>query len=188
MHRIPALEEDITKKLRQQLSLAAFIPKTGQIIGVVINEAKRASECPDQGDCEEGESGDNLKCNQFPTTFKRLVRFFDDLCSDFGTLNVFDEYQISKMLDVFIICTDPNLQRSGVASALFRESVNLAKQNSCDALHCMALSKYTIKICEKFGMKTIARIEYKSYEQDGENIFSAEMGEHDEGKVLILKF
>ena len=40
-----------------------------------------------------------------PEKFAKLERFFEDLCTDGGRVNVFEQFGVDSILDVFIVAT-----------------------------------------------------------------------------------
>ena len=40
-----------------------------------------------------------------PEKFAKLERFFEDLCTDGGKIDVFEQLSVDRILDVFIVAT-----------------------------------------------------------------------------------
>ena len=70
------------------LSLAAYLPDNpGELVGVAILDEKRKGE-------EE-----NLDGQKYPQTFRRLLHFFDDLSTNYGSLDIFEQM---KVMPIFL--------------------------------------------------------------------------------------
>ena len=92
-YQIPALEQSIEDILSLNLSIGAF--QDGDLIGIVILDSKGTEVEP---------NGDKI-CSKYPEKFQKLDRFFTDLCTNYGKLDIFERLKAQKILDIFIICT-----------------------------------------------------------------------------------
>lgn len=128
------------------------------------------------------------KSHQFPTKFKKLDRFFTDLCTDYGKSDIFDTLKISKALDVFIICTSQSVARQGIGHLLLQESLKVGKTNGFEAIQCMALSLFTQKICLKQNFEELYSIAYAEYLQKNQKLFNEQqMAPHVKGVFYARK-
>ena len=83
IHRIPSLEADICSILSKGLSLAAYEPDSRQIVGVAILDVKHKN---DEETTDE---------KQYPEILKKLLHFFEDLSSDYGSLDIFQQLKVT---------------------------------------------------------------------------------------------
>ena len=94
-YRMDAVEEDIKSHLAKRLSLAAFLPGSNEMVGVMILAEKSKLD----------DNSDMASIGTYPQKFIELDKFFQDLCTNYGNLNIFDKYGCDKSLDIFIVCT-----------------------------------------------------------------------------------
>ena len=128
------------------------------------------------------------KSHQFPVKFKKLDKFFTDLCTDYGKSDIFETLTITKALDVFIVCTSQEATRQGIGNLLLKESLKVAKTNGFEAVQCMALSYYTQKICTKNHFEELNSIAYGNYMQNHQKLFDeTQMAEHQKGIFFARK-
>ena len=81
IHRIPSLEADICSILSKGLSLAAFEPDSRQIVGVAILDVKHKDD-------------EETIADKHPEILKKLLHFFEDLSSNYGSLDIFQHLKV----------------------------------------------------------------------------------------------
>ena len=69
------------------------------MVGLVILHGKQAGK-------DEFEIIPECKSQDFPEKFKKLDKFFTDLCTDFGKSNTFTAYNVQKVMDIYMLCTE----------------------------------------------------------------------------------
>ena len=54
---------------------------------------------------DEPNEEEDLIAQGYPETFVKLDKFFADLCTKFGSQNIFDSMNTKRILDIFMLCT-----------------------------------------------------------------------------------
>ena len=94
-YRMEAVENDIRNHLAKRMSMAAYLPGRDEMVGVMILAEKSKND----------DNIDLAALGTYPQRFVELDRFFQDLCTNCGNINVLEKYGYDKCLDIFILCT-----------------------------------------------------------------------------------
>ena len=141
------MENDIKGIIAKRHSLAAFLPGKDDIVGVIILDEKVKTR----------QSPPDLAKQGFPETFIKLDKFFQDLTTNYGSMDVFEKLETNRVLDIFMLCTSKAAAGRGIASALMGEALNVASKAGIRGLECMALSLYTQRICQRLNFQDVNR-------------------------------
>ena len=77
---------------------------SNEMVGIAILKKMEAGSEDTNGQKSNHPSG--KKSEEMPQKFKKLEKFFMDLCTDFGKGDSFSTYEVETVLDIYIICTE----------------------------------------------------------------------------------
>ncbi|KAJ8719447.1 hypothetical protein PYW08_011622 [Mythimna loreyi] len=80
-----------------------------------------------------------------------------------GELDLFNRFQVDKILECRIISVDENARGRGLAKELMSRSIDIAKENGFKLFKADATGAYSQRICSSLGMEIIRTVRYVDY-------------------------
>ncbi|KAL3089154.1 hypothetical protein niasHT_021098 [Heterodera trifolii] len=173
------------------LSLAAK-NADGEVIAIALNalcdynddDWKKKNDGNISAESENGrrEFGDDIRNGPYASkNANRLAVFIDWVERDGGVLLA--PGTVRRAMKLEIIAVHPENGRLGLASNLLRSSIQLAHSFGCSHLITCATAVASQNLFRKFGFKTIRKVPFHSFLDDGVPIFA---GVHDNGEGAEL--
>ncbi|KAJ0176254.1 hypothetical protein K1T71_008428 [Dendrolimus kikuchii] len=101
-------------------------------------------------------------------------------------LDLFNTYQVNRILECRIISVSEQARGRGLAKELMARSVDLAKEQGFKLFKVDATGAYSQRICKSLGLQELKRVVYSEYCDDtGEPIFNVSPP-HNALSVMVL--
>ncbi|KAF7991356.1 hypothetical protein HCN44_002918 [Aphidius gifuensis] len=168
------LEEYSMSSLDENLSLMA-VSSSGIIVGVIINGK---TEIPDIN--EEPDYIKNCENKKFKKIMK-LLHYVDQ------EINIPEKYPDSNCLDIKIVSVDNNWRGKGIASALFKKTIEIGKELGFNLIRTDCSSHFTARLCQRIGFHPIYELKYSEYLDDNEQPVFTPAPPHNSIVTYILK-
>lgn len=87
-------------------------------------------------------------------------------------LDLFNTYQLDKILECRIISVGEQARGKGVAKGLMKESLKRAKDNGFRLFKADATGAFSQRVCSSLGMVAISTVRYEDYcDEEGRPVF-----------------
>lgn len=85
---------------------------------------------------------------------------------------VFERYNVDKLLQSMLICVSRDFRGKGIGLKLYSENMELGKKLGYKAYVCDCTSSFSARLCEKLGMECVAALDYSDcLDDNGEQLF-----------------
>ncbi|KAG6461227.1 hypothetical protein O3G_MSEX012503 [Manduca sexta] len=102
-------------------------------------------------------------------------------------LDLFNTYQVDRILECRIISVSEEARGRGLAKELMKRSVDLAKEKGFKLFKVDATGAFSQRICRSLGLEELRKVRYSEYLDDaGEPVFQVPPP-HDALCVMVLK-
>ena len=164
------LKEDYALMIQQGLSLITVDDKTGQVIGVRLSVP---------ADRYQGTSHKKTYSAKVMDLFN-LFEFANN------SVDVYEKYDVDKILEFKALSVHPNYRRFGIATKLVQKSIELARSRGFEVVKVKATGKYSQKLFNNLDFDLLFEKSYRDYNDDGEVVFK-NMGIHTGFQLLAKK-
>uniref|UniRef100_A0A2A4J4D3 aralkylamine N-acetyltransferase n=1 Tax=Heliothis virescens TaxID=7102 RepID=A0A2A4J4D3_HELVI len=94
---------------------------------------------------------------------EKYNKIFTILYSVSQELDLFNTFQVDKILECRIISVDQQARGRGLAKELMARSIDIAKENGFKLFKADATGAYSQRICSSLGMEIIRTVRYADY-------------------------
>ena len=103
-------------------------------------------------------------------------------------INLFDQYKTDKILHLAMVAVSSDYGRLGLASELYKLSIEIGQNIGAGAIVTEAVSVYAAKAAASFGLQTLREVVYEEFQlEDGSKPYAPvikELGDHRTGKLM----
>ncbi|CAL4106897.1 unnamed protein product, partial [Meganyctiphanes norvegica] len=145
------------------------------LVGVSLNEILKRGGEQDMFDPEK-ETDPNVRKLNF--IMSQLM----------GSYNLFSDPNVTLVLDLVILCTNPSFARRGIATELVQLSEKKAAELNCQMITAQATSCYSQRIFNKLGYTVQSSLDYKGFLLDGQPVLDITKMEPHTCAQVVTKF
>lgn len=145
------------KNLKEELTIVAINPHTGQILGLAVNSILR----PDTGKKMKEAAAKEIKDKQV----FRVINFFADVTDK---AKLFQRFDINIMMECESLATHPSVRNKGIGKYLVLQSRALAQSAGFPLIRMDCTSSYSSKIAKRLRMERLPSRQVVDYvDRDG---------------------
>ena len=164
--------------INQSVSFSVRDPSVGgELAAVRINELKHRNEPKQEDQSTEKEMS--------PWERRPIIAFLKSLNEG---INLFDQYNVDTILHLAMVAVSSDYGRLGLASELYKLSIEIGQNVGAGAIVTEAVSVYAAKAAASFGLQTLREVVYEEFQlEDGSKPYAPvikELGDHCTGKLM----
>ncbi|XP_061393502.1 arylalkylamine N-acetyltransferase 1-like [Musca vetustissima] len=168
-------ETILSSLIDSELCLMAIDEETNELIGVILND----SENP-----EKKKTLPNYEVKTNDPTGEKIHKFLTKIRNE---ADLFQRYQIEKLLHLIIVSVKKEWRGKGIASLLSKAVVDMGKEKGFELISVECTSLFTAKMFQGMGWDLVHTIYYKDFlDENMEQVFTP-LAPHDGCRVYAKR-